>query len=104
VIKARLLQTERFREFPEIRSNARMPENQIDIHCSLDAATRRYLLNKINQLQLSARAYSRILKVSRTIADLAASPIIELPHIAEAISFRCLDRPVARSQKPSTNS
>lgn len=105
VIKARLLQTDRFKEFPPIRSNARMPENQIDIHCSLDAATRRYLINKINQLQLSARAYSRILKVSRTIADLAASPGIELEHIAEAIGFRCLDRPIAaKSQKPSNKS
>jgi magnesium chelatase family protein len=97
VIKARLQQTGRFAGSGAIRSNARIPDQQLDLHCGLDAAERRYLLNRIDQLQLSARAYSRILKVSRTIADLAGSPAIDLPHLAEAISFRCLDQPVAVS-------
>lgn len=96
VINARQLQATRFVDTTSIRCNARMPDQQIETHCTLDAGTRRFLLAKIEHLQLSARAYTRILKVSRTIADLAASPEIQLDHVAEAVSFRCLDRPIER--------
>ena len=63
-------------------------------YCLLDPIAKKFVLKQIDQMQLSARAYSRILKLGRTIADLAGSPSIELEHVAEAISFRDLDKPV----------
>jgi magnesium chelatase family protein len=94
VVKARQIQAERYFGFPGICCNARMHEQQMENFCRLDANSRHFLLARIELLQLSARSYSRILKVSRTIADLAASESIELDHIAEAVSLRCLDRPL----------
>jgi magnesium chelatase family protein len=94
VVKARQIQAERYAAFPGIHCNARMPEQLLENFCALDTNSRRFLLARIDLIQLSARSYSRILKVSRTIADLARSPSIELEHIAEAVSLRCLDRPL----------
>jgi predicted ATPase with chaperone activity len=101
VVKARHIQADRYSDFPGIHCNARMPEQQLENFCGLDTHGRRFLLQRIDLLQLSARTYSRILKVSRTIADLASSPCIKLEHIAEAVSLRCLDRPIefSRSKK-----
>jgi magnesium chelatase family protein len=61
-------------------------------HCSLPAEPRQLLERAMERLGLSARAYNRILKIARTIADLEAQPDIQLPHIAEAIQYRSLDR------------
>ena len=99
VVKARQLQADRYAAFPGIHCNARMPEQQLENFCALDLNSRSFLLARIDLLQLSARSYSRILKVSRTIADLAGSQAIELNHIAEAVSLRCLDMPLKPSKQ-----
>ena len=73
-------------------ANARMTHAQIRSHCTIDASLGDLLQQAMEQLSLSARAYDRILKVARTIADLAASERIESPHLLEAIQYRSLDR------------
>ncbi|MDB6170185.1 MAG: Mg chelatase, subunit ChlI [Verrucomicrobia bacterium] len=75
-----------------VSANARMTHAQIRRHCALDAKLGDLLQQAMEQLGLSARAYDRILKVARTIADLAASESIEAPHLLEAIQYRSLDR------------
>ncbi|WP_262706483.1 YifB family Mg chelatase-like AAA ATPase [Hymenobacter metallilatus] len=92
VAQARQQQAERFREFPEIHSNAMMPSQMVKDICRIDAAGLTLLKTAMERLGLSARAYDRILKVARTIADLAGSDEIQLPHLAEAIQYRSLDR------------
>lgn len=76
----------------KITSNARMTHAQIRKFCAIDASLGDLLQHAMEQLRLSARAYDRILKVARTIADLANSPQIESPHLLEAIQYRSLDR------------
>jgi magnesium chelatase family protein len=88
---ARKIQIERLKK-RNIHSNAQMASRDIKRHCAVDEASERLLETAINKLGLSARAYSRILKVGRTIADLAGSPDIRAEHIAEAIQYRGLDR------------
>jgi magnesium chelatase family protein len=78
----------------KITSNARMTHAQIRRHCAIDAALGDLLQQAMEQLSLSARAYDRILKVARTIADLAGADRIEAPHLLEAIQYRSLDRAV----------
>ncbi|MBN2669919.1 MAG: YifB family Mg chelatase-like AAA ATPase [Bacteroidales bacterium] len=92
VIKARMIQTERYKAFPSIYANAQMNTKQIQTYCQLDQASQTLLKNAMERLGLSARAYDRILKVSRTIADLAEEEQIKHIHIAEAIQYRSLDR------------
>lgn len=92
VIKARTLQTERFKDFPGVHCNAQMSERMIHQFCEPDAAGLECLRTAMERLSLSARAYTRILKVARTIADLAGQPKVEVNHIAEAIGYRNLDR------------
>lgn len=75
-------------------ANARMSQAQIRRHCAIDASLGDLLQHAMEQLSLSARAYDRILKVARTIADLAAAERIEAPHLLEAIQYRSLDRNV----------
>ncbi len=91
VITARELQHKRFEELP-LYSNAQMESNLIRQFCEIDNKGSLLLKNAMNKLNLSARAYDRILKVSRTIADLAGSETIEMEHLAEAIHYRSLDR------------
>ena len=91
VINARELQHKRFEELP-LYSNAQMESNLIRQFCEIDYKGSLLLKNAMNKLNLSARAYDRILKVSRTIADLADSETIEMEHPAEAIHYRSLDR------------
>ena len=92
VIRARLIQEERFADLPEVHNNTLMPSHLVRDICQIDAAGSALLKTAMKKLQLSARAYDRILKVSRTIADLAESNTIEIPHLAEAIHYRSLDR------------
>jgi magnesium chelatase family protein len=92
VVNARQIQEERFKDFPEIHSNAMMPSQMVKDICQINAAGKTLLKTAMERLGLSARAYDRILKVSRTIADLANSPEIRIEHLAEAIQYRSLDR------------
>jgi magnesium chelatase family protein len=89
---ARLRQLERFKEEKQMFCNAHMESRDIRKFCPIDDKSQSLLSMAINKQGLSARAYDRILKVSRTIADLANSDIIEMGHIAEAIHYRSLDR------------
>ena len=92
VIAARKIQQARFAAKPKITCNARMATKEIKDHCALDEATKELLKNAMADYNLSARAYDRILKVSRTIADLADSEKITSDHVSEAIQLRSLDR------------
>ncbi len=92
VIAARSIQTSRFEANQEVFSNAMMPPNMVKEICEINNAGRVLLKTAMEKLGLSARAYDRILKVSRTIADLAGSESIEFQHLAEAIQYRSLDR------------
>ena len=92
VIEARLIQEKRFHLQSGIHCNAQMESKDIQIHCKINEAGGIILKNAMDRLGLSARAYDRILKVARTIADLDVSETIEAMHLAEAIQFRSLDR------------
>ena len=92
VIAARAIQTARFKGVSGIHCNAQMTERMIHQYAEPDSAGLEMLRQAMERLSLSARAYSRILKVARTIADLAASPQVLPDHIAEAIGYRQLDR------------
>ena len=92
VIRARERQERRFASVPSVHCNAQMTGSLLRDHAQPDAEGLRLLQQAMVRLDLSARAYDRILKVSRTIADLDDSDAIAAPHIAEAITYRSLDR------------
>jgi magnesium chelatase family protein len=92
VVKARQIQTERFKDNEGIYSNAMMSSTKVREVCQINTAAQTLLKTAMTKLQLSARAYDRILKVARTIADLAESEDIKIEHLAEAIQYRSLDR------------
>ena len=92
VMRARAMQHERFRAEEGLYSNAQMTPGLIRRYCSVDAHGESLLESAMARLGLSARAYDRILKVSRTIADLAESEQIQPVHVAEAVGYRSLDR------------
>ncbi|MDF1610977.1 MAG: YifB family Mg chelatase-like AAA ATPase [Stygiobacter sp.] len=94
VINARKIQQERFKEIKHVFKNADMTTKEIKIFCQLDKASEDLLKMAMNRLGLSARAYDRILKVSRTIADLDNSESILANHVSEAIQYRSLDRDI----------
>ena len=92
VIEARKWQQTRFINHPNVHANAGMTSQQVSEFCPLTPEVEQLLQHAMNRLGLSARAYERILKVARTIADLAGNPIIDPRHMAEAITYRNLDR------------
>jgi len=87
VESARAIQRKRF-ENKGCHTNAEMTSHMVKEFCALNDETREVLRNAVTSLKLSARAYMRILKVARTIADLSSAPTIEVPHLAEALQYR----------------
>jgi magnesium chelatase family protein len=92
VVNARNIQDNRFAVSKDMHCNAQMSSKNIQTHCKIDKPGSILLKSAMKKLNLSARAYDRILKVSRTIADLACSDSIQIEHLAEAIQYRSLDR------------
>jgi magnesium chelatase family protein len=92
VVAARKRQQERFKDTSRISCNARMGSRELKTYCALGEATMELLKFAMSDLNLSARAYDRILKVARTIADLVGADNIASEHISEAIQYRSLDR------------
>nr|WP_299205103.1 YifB family Mg chelatase-like AAA ATPase [uncultured Brumimicrobium sp.] len=92
VVEARLIQEERFKTTDETHCNAQMSSKELRKYCKIDEACNTILKQAMDKLGLSARAYDRILKVARTIADLNQDAKINTSHISEAIQFRSLDR------------
>ncbi|MFN8253221.1 MAG: YifB family Mg chelatase-like AAA ATPase [Ferruginibacter sp.] len=92
VIKARSIQEERYKDSPGVYANAQMSSKQLKEICTISTVGQNLLKAAMEKLNLSARAYDRILKVSRTIADLAGTAEIRPEHLAEAIQYRSLDR------------
>ncbi|HOS77547.1 MAG TPA: ATP-dependent protease, partial [Syntrophales bacterium] len=88
---ARRCQRERLPDHP-LFTNTRLTDPQLKAFCALDTESQRLLEMAVDRLGLSARAYTRILKVARTIADLESEADIRSPHVAEAIHYRTLDR------------
>jgi magnesium chelatase family protein len=93
VLQARQVQMLRFSGEKQVYANAQMPPKLIRKHCTIGPDGERLLETAVSRLGLSARAHDRILKVARTIADLAAAENIESRHLSEAIQYRSLDRP-----------
>jgi magnesium chelatase family protein len=92
VTKAREIAQQRYQTEQKVRCNAQMQPRHLRQYCQLDQSSRGLLENAIQKLGLSARAMDRILKVSRTIADLASEENIKSHHLAEAIQYRTIDR------------
>ena len=92
VEEARQIQRQRFAGRNGVNCNARMSPRDIKAHCKLDEDSQELLKMAMTELNLSARAYDRILKVSRTIADLDHQDHIQSQHVSEAIQYRSLDR------------
>jgi magnesium chelatase family protein len=92
IIMARNTQKHRFVNLAKIQTNAEMNSEQVKQVCVLDTFSSTLLQTALEKLQLSARAHDRILKMARTIADLAYSSTIQAKHVAEAITYRNLDR------------
>ena len=92
VVAARQRQHERFRGRKNVTCNARMGPKELKQFCAIDEATKTLLNQAMSDMNFSARAYDRILKVARTIADLAGSENLTADHVSEAIQYRSLDR------------
>jgi magnesium chelatase family protein len=91
VVFARRIQSERFRKAPN-STNSAMSPRQMKVHCQINSEANGYLEHAMQEMNFSARAHDRILKVARTLADLAGSPDIRPTDVLEAIQYRSLDR------------
>lgn len=91
VDSARKIQKERFAAYPEVYCNSQMSSKLVETFCTLDQVSSALLEKSVNKLGLSTRAYHRILKISRTIADMDRAAKIQSNHVAEAIQYRRLD-------------
>ncbi|MBF0254309.1 MAG: ATP-binding protein, partial [Candidatus Omnitrophica bacterium] len=91
VEKARALQAERYRG-SGVRTNAQLDGRDVEKYCELTEKARGFLMRAIEELQLSGRAYHKIMKVGRTLADLEAAILVESRHVEEALQYRFLDR------------
>ncbi|MDG4946128.1 YifB family Mg chelatase-like AAA ATPase [Weeksellaceae bacterium KMM 9713] len=89
---ARHIQTERYHELEHVHYNAQMGPKELDAYCQLDEASQDLIKKAMDKLHLSARAYDRILRVARTIADLEHLEVLKSHHLAEAIQYRSLDK------------
>ena len=93
VVRARDVQARRFAEGPPgVRYNAQMTSRQVREHCELNSSCQQMLRHSVEEMGLSARAHDKILRVARTIADVAGDQDIDELHLAEAIGYRSLDR------------
>jgi magnesium chelatase family protein len=92
IVRARARQRERFRRHGRTPCNAGMGAREVQAHCTLSGDARELMRVAMTDLNFSARAYDRILKVSRTIADMGDQDVIQAQHISEAIQYRALDR------------
>ena len=92
VTRARFVQLKRFSDESKVTCNARMTPRLLRKYCVIDSESMELLKHAVTNLNLSARAYARILKVARTISDLAGARRIQVDHLAEAIQYRALDR------------
>ena len=92
VAACRTRQRERFKQLPRVTCNASMPAREVQHFCALGTDAAELLKMAMGELNFSARAYDRIIKVARTIADMAGADTIDANHISEAIQYRSLDR------------
>lgn len=92
ILRVRAIQAERYRALSNIRCNADLPAGKLQTFCPLDPAAATLLRSAMDELALTARAYTRILRVARTIADMAGSETLSQAHLFEAIQYRALDR------------
>jgi magnesium chelatase family protein len=93
-VRARDIQHQRFATKRKVRNNAQMSSKDLKSFVPLDTESESLLRLALTELSLSARAYDRILKVARTIADLAAAEKVDATHLSEAIQYRTLDRQI----------
>ena len=92
VERARSIQRHRFRDRPGVHANAHMTTRDLRRHCAVTPGIEQLLRDAVNRFGLSARGYHRILKIARTIADLAGANLLAGPHVRDAIQYRSLDR------------
>lgn len=92
VMAARTLQRERYKALPGVRCNAQLPSGALRRYCRMTPAAEKILRSAFERLGYSARAYDRILRVARTVADLNGSEVLDTAHLSETLQYRTLDR------------